>query len=259
MKNKILYIIISIIIHIAFILLLFFIIKDNHKKELYIDLNTYKENSIEVEFSSLNSFFNEEENYIKENNSSLNQEKKIEQDLIHRENHINLKIENKEKDNFNNLIYKLKTEMDLFDNSFSNANMYNDNFKKDTKNENIQNLIKKIEKEVNKIEDDIILNHDISKKIPSLYDKEKRKYVSHIRDIIYKNWNQNNGKKGWHCRIQVYQDNNGNLVSINTIDCPYNELFNNSIIEAIKKSEPFPLPENKNIFDNLLDFYFVLN
>lgn len=101
-------------------------------------------------------------------------------------------------------------------------------------------------------------NKEINKKKKEQFKIDQIEYITEIKNKIISNWEQDYGVIGWSCEIRVIQNENGLLKDYSFGNCDGNELFKLSILEAVKKSEPLPLPSKNELFDSILNFTFIV-
>ena len=83
-------------------------------------------------------------------------------------------------------------------------------------------------------------------------------YVVSIKNKIMGNWVQDYGLVGWSCEVKVIQNKRGYVENYYLRNCDGNERFKQSIVEAIKISQPLPLPKKEDLFDPVLNFTFIV-
>lgn len=83
-------------------------------------------------------------------------------------------------------------------------------------------------------------------------------YVLSIKNKIMGNWIQDYGLVGWSCEVKVIQNKRGYVENYYLRDCDGNDRFKQSIVEAIKVSQPLPLPKKEELFDPVLNFTFIV-
>ena len=83
-------------------------------------------------------------------------------------------------------------------------------------------------------------------------------YVVSIKNKIMGNWVQDYGLVGWSCEVKVIQNKRGYVENYYLRNCDGNERFKQSIVEAIKVSQPLPLPKKEELFDPVLNFTFIV-
>ena len=62
---------------------------------------------------------------------------------------------------------------------------------------------------------------------------------------------------GLDCLVQVRQTATGDVISANVVSCNGDEAVKRSIVAAVHKASPLPLPENQLLFDPNLRFRFI--
>lgn len=82
-------------------------------------------------------------------------------------------------------------------------------------------------------------------------------YVEVIRQKVERNWIRPPGvPDGVSCEVRVRQLRNGEVVSVQVINCAGGEVLIRSIETAVRKASPLPLPRDPSLFEPNLRFPF---
>lgn len=86
------------------------------------------------------------------------------------------------------------------------------------------------------------------------------KYQKTLFYNILKNWNYPEfSGKDWKCKVGVLQSSTGNVISIDFVDCEDNVSFRKAVKITLFKSSPLPLPDNMELYNELMYFTFKGN
>lgn len=262
---------VSIAIHFAIIFIIIFIgIIFNNANEKNIEEQPKIIKKINIQFSSLKS---EPTDIVFKNKDELVIDKQNKNETIVKEkntpkNEPTEKQQNIKKEEVDKKISEAKNVVDVTLNSDNKIKKNEE--KKSLKKENYElNLLNEINKSIynkpyndnnkkennNKNKD----NDQKNTKSSKIDINEKQEYIQNIQQKIYLNWNQSSGQKGWMCRIQVFQNENGVVFDHLFIDCKDDLPFRESIVKAVYNSSPLPTPKKQEYFDNIVDFIFVVD
>ncbi|MEW5838616.1 MAG: cell envelope integrity protein TolA, partial [Pseudomonadota bacterium] len=82
-------------------------------------------------------------------------------------------------------------------------------------------------------------------------------YIAAIRSKVERNWLQpSSAQPGVSCEVHVKQMPGGVVMDVRVEKCTGDELFKRSVIAAVEKSSPLPLPSDPALFDRDLVFTF---
>ncbi len=90
--------------------------------------------------------------------------------------------------------------------------------------------------------------------------KLKDNYEGLIEVHVRKNWRNSKAfEKGWRCKVLVRQTTQGVVKAVNITNCDNNKSadFQRSIKAAVNKSSPLPKAAVDDIFDAIVEFYFI--
>lgn len=86
---------------------------------------------------------------------------------------------------------------------------------------------------------------------------EMSQYVALIQQKVIRNWvRPAAAKPGLECEVAVVQLPNGDVIDARTVRCNGDETVRRSIENAVRRSSPLPLPNNRVLFDRNLTFTF---
>jgi colicin import membrane protein len=87
---------------------------------------------------------------------------------------------------------------------------------------------------------------------------EMAQYIALIRQKVERNWvKPASAQAGLECEVAVVQLPNGDVVDVRTVRCNGDDTVRRSIENAVRRSSPLPLPENRVLFDRNLSFIFA--
>lgn len=83
-------------------------------------------------------------------------------------------------------------------------------------------------------------------------------YNSSLINTIKGKWiKPSNAKSGWECKLEIKQDQNGQIKGVRKLNCkPYTNKFYQSIYQAVMESSPLPIPKDKRLFDDRITITF---
>ena len=90
-------------------------------------------------------------------------------------------------------------------------------------------------------------------------------WIEDISDRVRNNWELNSTKvipyNKWGCRIYIQQDEDGNVLDTEIQECSIREKgranrIKKSLIKAVLKTSPLPLPEDDTVFTRQIYFDF---
>lgn len=88
-------------------------------------------------------------------------------------------------------------------------------------------------------------------------DAELQRYKKEIHEIVIRNWIKPSfSKRGWGCSVRVTVDRQGRVKSVSINYCHKNKLFEKSVLEAVERSSPFPLPKMDSVYQSEINFDF---
>ncbi|MGI9292257.1 MAG: cell envelope integrity protein TolA [Gammaproteobacteria bacterium] len=86
---------------------------------------------------------------------------------------------------------------------------------------------------------------------------EMSRYLALIQQKVERNWTRPaTAKPGLECDVSVRQLPNGDVIDARTTRCNGDDAVRRSIENAVRRSSPLPLPENRVLFDRNLLFTF---
>lgn len=234
--------------------------RELEREQLSIQENLLNEKaSIEKEKQNLINFQNE----IKEEKNTLS-EKEKEIDKLKKEMEIKLKNsanylnENNHINKQSEKKLKLK-QIKIIDqnNQINEMNKKIIELENNLKQEYIKKIIKKTVVSSKKEENNIL--KEKSKEEIELLKKEAIEYNLMVKDRISNNWKFESKFSGVSCNIQIFQSNDGNILSVKAKKCNASNEFIASIKEATWKASPLPLPKKDILFSKQVDLYFTYN
>ena len=82
-------------------------------------------------------------------------------------------------------------------------------------------------------------------------------YVAQITATVERNWLRPKGlPKDLKCKVRVTQIPSGDVINVTIIESSANVAFDNSVIAAVRKSSPLPLPKDSSLFARDVVFVF---
>ena len=90
-------------------------------------------------------------------------------------------------------------------------------------------------------------------------------WIEDISDRVRNNWDLNSTKvvpyDRWDCRIYIQQDEDGNVLDTEIQECSVRDKrranrIKKSLVKAVLKTSPLPLPEEENVFTRQIYFGF---
>ncbi|MDB4846999.1 TonB C-terminal domain-containing protein [Candidatus Pseudothioglobus singularis] len=90
-------------------------------------------------------------------------------------------------------------------------------------------------------------------------------WIEDISDRVRNNWDLNSTKvvpyDRWDCRIYIQQDEDGNVLDTEIQECSVRDKrranrIKKSLVQAVLKTSPLPLPEEENVFTRQIYFGF---
>ena len=82
-------------------------------------------------------------------------------------------------------------------------------------------------------------------------------YVGQIKATVERNWLRPKGlPKNLKCTVRVSQIPSGDVINVTIVKSSGNVAFDNSVIAAVRKSSPLPLPKDPSLFARELIFVF---
>jgi colicin import membrane protein len=82
-------------------------------------------------------------------------------------------------------------------------------------------------------------------------------YIARIQQQVERNWvRPASAQLGLECQLAVVQLPNGDVIDVRTVRCNGDDTVQRSIENAVRRSSPLPLPENRVLFDRNLSFVF---
>ena len=86
---------------------------------------------------------------------------------------------------------------------------------------------------------------------------EMSRYLAFIQQKVERNWTKPaSAIVGLECEVAVVQLPNGDVIDVRTVRCNGDDAVRRSIENAVRRSSPLPLPENRVLFDRNLSFVF---
>jgi hypothetical protein len=237
------FILVSIIIHIVFII----IFANQEVNSKIIITNT--ENSAEiVEIDDIS----DEEIFTAMKQIKSDEEQSLMNKTLQEKNNLKLKEQLTQIKNLEKKEKLIKDQIKNQEKEFINKNIKIKKLKDDKED------LDKINKE---LKDKIDLKKKVSKvakrkkyfKKDSDYQKNFSKYINKISYNFRKNWViPVNAESSWSCTVKVIQDSKGKLKEFDIFDnCPADPDFLRSIDRAIKASTPLPQPPSELDFNDI--------
>ncbi len=92
----------------------------------------------------------------------------------------------------------------------------------------------------------------------------KLNYINQINSRIKEKWRYQGAKDNWGCDVEILQDLNGQVKSVNLKSCNVDnsakaQSFKDSIERAVYKASPLPHAPDKSVFDAQVLFHFKVN
>ncbi|ABL02454.1 Cell division and transport-associated protein TolA [Candidatus Ruthia magnifica str. Cm (Calyptogena magnifica)] len=92
----------------------------------------------------------------------------------------------------------------------------------------------------------------------------KFNYINQIALRIKEKWRYQGAKDSWSCDVEILQDLNGQVKSVNLRFCNVDDSakaqsFKDSIERAVYKASPLPYAPDKSVFDAQVLFHFKVN
>ncbi|BBB23560.1 colicin import membrane protein [Isorropodon fossajaponicum endosymbiont JTNG4] len=92
----------------------------------------------------------------------------------------------------------------------------------------------------------------------------KLNYINQIASRIKEKWRYQSAKDSWGCDVEILQDLNGQVKSVNLKSCNVDnsakaQSFKDSIERAVYKASPLPDAPDKSVFDAQVLFHFKVN
>ena len=92
----------------------------------------------------------------------------------------------------------------------------------------------------------------------SLLKSQLAEYVGQVRATVERYWLRPRGTpKGLKCTVRVTQIPDGSVINVTVVRSSNNVAFDNSVVAAVRKSSPLPLPKDKSLFSRELIFEFT--
>jgi colicin import membrane protein len=86
---------------------------------------------------------------------------------------------------------------------------------------------------------------------------EMSRYIALIQQQVERNWvRPASAQLGLECQLAVVQLPNGDVIDVRTVRCNGDDTVQRSIENAVRRSSPLPLPDNRVLFDRNLSFVF---
>jgi colicin import membrane protein len=86
---------------------------------------------------------------------------------------------------------------------------------------------------------------------------EMSRYLALIQQRVERNWRRPaSAVAGLECEVAVVQLPNGDVIDVRTVRCNGDDTVKREIENAVRRSSPLPLPENRVLFDRNLSFTF---
>jgi colicin import membrane protein len=86
---------------------------------------------------------------------------------------------------------------------------------------------------------------------------EMSRYIALIEQRVTRNWvRPASAQPGLECELAVIQLPNGDVIDVRTVRCNGDDTVKRSIENAVRRSSPLPLPDNRVLFDRNLSFVF---
>lgn len=86
---------------------------------------------------------------------------------------------------------------------------------------------------------------------------ELARYLALIQQKVERNWvRPPSAQPGLECEVAVQQLPNGDVVDARTVRCNGDAAVQRSVENAVRRSSPLPLPENRALFERNLRFIF---
>ncbi len=127
--------------------------------------------------------------------------------------------------------------------------------KKFKKEQNKRFLKKEVQAEED--QDRLIAQEDILNEL-------KFNYINQIASRIKEKWHYQGAKDNWSCDVQILQDLDGQVKSVNLKSCNIDNIikvqsFKDSIERAVYKASPLPYAPDRSVFDAQVLFHFKVN
>ncbi len=124
------------------------------------------------------------------------------------------------------------------------------------KKEQNKRLLKK-EVQAEEDQDRLIAQEDILNEL-------KLNYINQIASRIKEKWHYQGAKDSWSCDVQILQDLDGQVKSVNLKSCNIDDSikvqsFKDSIERAVYKASPLPYAPDMSVFDAQVLFHFKVN
>ena len=86
---------------------------------------------------------------------------------------------------------------------------------------------------------------------------ELDRYVALIQQRVQRNWvRPPSAVSGLVCEVVVVQLPNGDVIDVRTEKCNGDDVARRSVENAVRRSSPLPLPDNRALFERNLRFTF---
>ncbi|MCP3999840.1 MAG: cell envelope integrity protein TolA [Gammaproteobacteria bacterium] len=86
---------------------------------------------------------------------------------------------------------------------------------------------------------------------------EMSRYIALIQQRVERNWvRPASAQPGLECELAVKQLPGGDVIDVRTVRCNGDDTVKRSIENAVRRSSPLPMPENRVLFDRNLSFVF---
>jgi hypothetical protein len=82
------------------------------------------------------------------------------------------------------------------------------------------------------------------------------RYVGQIRARIERAWERARSDELMHCRVQISQNADGELIDLQVLDCMLDAATREALIAAIRRASPFPAPPDARLFLPLITLDF---
>ena len=91
-------------------------------------------------------------------------------------------------------------------------------------------------------------------------DKAKNEFIPLIKQKVQNNWIQPEGwGKGVQCVVSVRMVPSGDVLSATVIKSCGNPLFDRSVVNAVHKASPLPVPQDSDLFEQFRSINFTFN
>ena len=95
-------------------------------------------------------------------------------------------------------------------------------------------------------------------RLQAMNSNEMAAYQFALQQKVLRNWARPaSARAGLDCLVQVRQTATGEVISANVVSCNGDAAVERSIVAAVHKASPLPLPENTVLFDPNLRFRFI--